>query len=175
MGSQVMEIVVWVLSIIIVSVFLGMMFQVLRGVFDGYMDRWEEKYLVNKKAEYLDDDYLEPNDDLKRAAERYQDVIDKTYDAARPYYGDLDEDDPLPGEEEIDDEDDPFNDPDVQAFLEHVDEPGPWDEQYDKSYTVGGLSADKDRDFMKFQNKMDERDKQLGGDSDNNVDDEKEE
>ena len=132
MGSQVMEIVVWVLSIIIVSAFLGMMFQVLRGVFDGYMDRWEENYLVNKKAEYL-------------------------------------------GEEEIDDEDDPFNDPDVQAFLEHVDEPGPWDEQYDKSYTVGGLSADKDRDFMKFQNKMDERDKQLGGDSDNNVDDEKEE
>ena len=99
---------------------------------DGYMDRWEENYLVNKKAEYL-------------------------------------------GEEEIDDEDDPFNDPDVQAFLEHVDEPGPWDEQYDKSYTVGGLSADKDKDFMKFQNKMDERDKQLGGDSDNNVDDEKEE
>ena len=132
MGSQVMEIVVWVLSIIIVSAFLGMMFQVLRGVFDGYMDRWEENYLVNKKAEYL-------------------------------------------GEEEIDDEDDPFNDPDVQAFLEAQDEPGPWDEQYDKSYTVGGLSADKDRDFMKFQNKMNERDKQLGGDSDNNVDDEKEE
>jgi hypothetical protein len=144
MGSQVMEIVVWVLSIIIVSAFLGMMFQVLRGVFDGYMDRWEEKYLVNKKAEYLEENILSVND-------------------------------PFPGEEEIDDEDDPFNDPDVQAFLEAQDEPGPWDEQYDKSYTVGGLSADKDRDFMKFQNKMDERDKQLGGDSDNNVDDEKEE
>ena len=144
MGSQVMEIVVWVLSIIIVSAFLGMMFQVLRGVFDGYMDRWEEKYLVNKKAEYLEENILSVND-------------------------------PLPGEEEIDDEDDPFDDPDVQAFLEAQDEPGPWDEQYDKSYTVGGLTADKDRDFMKFQNKMDERDKQLGGDSDNNVDDEKEE
>jgi len=144
MGSQVMEIVVWVLSIIIVSAFLGMMFQVLRGVFDGYMDRWEEKYLVNKKAEYLEENILSVND-------------------------------PFPGEEEIDDEDDPFNDPDVQAFLEAQDEPGPWDEQYDKSYTVGGLSADKDRDFMKFQNKMNERDKQLGGDSDNNVDDEKEE
>jgi len=144
MGSQVMEIVVWVLSIIIVSAFLGMMFQVLRGVFDGYMDRWEEKYLVNKKAEYLEENILSVND-------------------------------PFPGEEEIDDEDDPFNDPDVQAFLEAQDEPGPWDEQYDKSYTVGGLTADKDRDFMKFQNKMNERDKQLGGDSDNNVDDEKEE
>ena len=114
------------------------------------------------EEDFNDDDFPEPNDDLKRAAERYHDVIDKTYDAARPYYGDLDEDDP-------------FDDPDVQAFLEAQDEPGPWDEQYDKSYTVGGLSADKDRDFIKFQNKMNERDKQLGGDSDNNVDDEKEE
>jgi hypothetical protein len=150
MGSQVMEIVVWVFSIVIVSTFLGMIFQVLRGVFDGYTDRWEENYLVNKKAEYLEENILSVND-------------------------------PLPGEDEmddegeIDDEDDWVNDPDVQAFLEWVDEPGDWDEQYDKSYTVGGLSADKDRDFMKFQNKMDEQDKQLRGDSDNNVDDEKEE
>ena len=122
---------------------LGTMFQVLRGMFDGYMDRWEENYLENKKAEYLEENILSVND-------------------------------PLPGEEEIDDEDDPFNDPDVQAFLEMQDEPGPWDEQYDKSYTVGGLSADKDRSFMEFQYKMDERDKQLGGNSDN-IDDEKEE
>ena len=127
-----------------------MIFQVLRGVFDGYTDRWEENYLVNKKAEYLEENILSVND-------------------------------PLPGEDEmddegeIDDEDDWVNDPDVQAFLEWADEPGDWDEQYDKSYTVGGLSADKDRDFMKFQNKMDEQDKQLRGDSDNNVDDEKEE
>ena len=78
----------------------------------------------------------------------------------------------LPGE---DDEDDPFDDPDVLDFLERADEQGPWSEEDDKIYTVGGLSADKDRDFMKFQNKMDERDKQLGGDPDNNVDDEKEE
>ena len=150
MGSQVMEVVVWVFSIVIVSTFLGMIFQVLRGAFDGYMDRWEKNYLVNKKAEYLEENILSVND-------------------------------PLPGEDEmddegeIDDEDDWVNDPDVQAFLEHVDEPGDWDEQYDKSYTVGGLTADKDRDFMKFQDKMNKRDKQLGGDSDNNVDDEKEE
>ena len=132
MGSQVMEIVVWLLALGVVSILLGTMFQVLRGIFDGYMDRWEEKYLVNKKAEYL-------------------------------------------GDEEIDDEDDWVNDPDVQAFLEMQDEPGPWSEEDDKSYTVGGLTADKDRSFMKFQNKMDERDKQLGGNSDNNNDDEKEE
>ena len=65
MGSQVMEIIVWVLSIVIVSTFLGMVFQVLRGMFDGYMDRWEEKYLVNKKAEYLEDEnILSVNDPL---------------------------------------------------------------------------------------------------------------
>ena len=132
MGSQVMEIVVWLLALGVVSILLGTMFQVLRGIFDGYMDRWEEKYLVNKKAEYL-------------------------------------------GDEEIDDEDDWVNDPDVQAFLEMQDEPGPWSEEDDKSYTVGGLTADKDRSFMKFQNKMDERDKELGGDSDQNNDDEEEE
>ena len=51
MGSQVMEVVVWVFSIVIVSTFLGMIFQVLRGAFDGYMDRWQENYLGNKKFE----------------------------------------------------------------------------------------------------------------------------
>jgi len=144
MGSQVMEIVLWLWSLAIVSVFLGLVFNILRGMFDGYMDKWEEKYLVNKKAEYLEENILSVND-------------------------------PLSGEEEIDDEDDPFDDPDVLDFLERADEQGPWDEQYDKSYTVGGLSADKDRSFIEFQNKMDERDKQLGGNSDNNNDDEKEE
>ena len=119
MGSQVMEIAVWVFSIVIVSAFLGMIFQVLRGIFDGYMDRWEEMYLENKKAEYL-------------------------------------------GDEEIDDEDDPFNDPDVQAFLEHADEQGPWSEEDDKIYTVGGLTADKDQGFKKFINKIE------GSNSDNN-------
>ena len=140
MGSQVVEIVVWLLALGVISILLGTMFQVLRGMYDGYMDRWEEKYLANKKAEYLEENILSVND-------------------------------PLPGEEPVEWEDDP----DVQAFLEMQDEPGPWDEQYDKSYTVGGLTADKDRDFMKFQSKMDERDKQLGGNSDNNNDDEKEE
>ena len=136
MGFKIMEIIIWVLSIVIVSTFLGMVFQVLRGMFDGYMDRWEEKYLVNKKAEYLEDEnILSVND---------------------PLPDEYDEDD----EGEIDDEDDPFNDPDVLDFLERADEQGPWDEQYDKSYTVGGLSADKDKSFMEFQKKMDERDKE---------------
>jgi len=63
--------------------------------------------------------------------------------------------DPLPGEENDKWEDDP----DVMAFLEMQDEPGPWSEEDDKIYTVGGLTADKDRDFMKFQDKMNENDK----------------
>ena len=132
MGSQVMEIVLWLWSLAIVSVFLGLVFNILRGMFDGFMDKWEEKYLVNKKAEY--ENILSVND-------------------------------PLPGE---DDEDDPFDDPDVLDFLERADEQGPWDEQYDKSYTIGGLTADKDQGFKKFINKIE-------GSNSDNIDDDKEE
>jgi len=131
MGSQVMEVAVWLWSLAIVSVFLGLVFNVLRGLFDGYMDKWEEKYLVNEKAEYEDENILGVGD-------------------------------PLLGEEEIDDEDNPFDDPDVLDFLERADEQGPWDEQYDKSYTIGGLTADKDQGFKKFINKIE------GSNSDNN-------
>jgi len=50
-------------------------------------------------------------------------------------------------------------DPEVQEFLEQMDEPGPWSEEDDKIYTVGGLTNDKDGDFMKFQKKQDKRSK----------------
>ena len=50
-------------------------------------------------------------------------------------------------------------DPEVQEFLERMDEPGPWSEEDDKIHTVGGLTNDKDGDFMKFQKKQDERSK----------------
>lgn len=53
-------------------------------------------------------------------------------------------------------------DPEMQEFLEWVDKPGPWPEEYDKSYTVGGLSGDKDGDFMKFQNKIKKREERNG-------------
>ena len=49
------------------------------------------------------------------------------------------------------------NDPEVQEFLELADQQGPWTEEHDKIYTVGGLSADKDGDFMKFQKKIQKR------------------
>ena len=103
MGSQVMEIVLWLWSLAIVSVFLSLLFNILRGMFDGYMDRWGEKYLTN--------------------------------------------DNPV-------DENDWANDPDVLDFLERADEQGPWSEEDDKIYTVGGLTADKDQDFKKFINKI---------------------
>jgi len=46
------------------------------------------------------------------------------------------------------------DDPDVIDFLEQTDKPGPWDEEDDKPFTVGGLSNDKKGDFMKFQKKQ---------------------
>ena len=55
-------------------------------------------------------------------------------------------------------ENDWVNDPDIQAFLEQADKQGPWSEEDDKTYTIGGLTADKDNDFMKFQNKINKKD-----------------
>ncbi len=46
------------------------------------------------------------------------------------------------------------DDPDVQEFLEQADKQGPWPKEHDKSFTIGGLSADKDKDFIKFQKKQ---------------------
>ena len=62
----------------------------------------------------------------------------------------------------IPEEDDWTKDPEMQEFLEWMDQPGPWSEEHDKIHTVGGLSADKDGDFMKFQNKMKKRDDKKG-------------
>jgi len=46
------------------------------------------------------------------------------------------------------------DDPNVIDFLEQTDKQGPWDKKHDKSSTVGGLSNDKKRDFIKFQKKQ---------------------
>jgi len=45
------------------------------------------------------------------------------------------------------------DDPDVIDFLEQTDKQGPWDEEDDKLFTVGGLTNDKKGDFIKFQKK----------------------
>ena len=63
MGSQVVEIVVWALSLGVVGILLGTMFQVLRGMYDGFMDRWEENYLVNKKSEYLGEEDIDDEEE----------------------------------------------------------------------------------------------------------------
>ena len=41
-------------------------------------------------------------------------------------------------------------DKDVLDFLEHADKQGPFDEEDDKIYTIGGLTADKDEGFKKW-------------------------
>ena len=50
-------------------------------------------------------------------------------------------------------------DPEVEEFLEWADKPGSWPEEYDKIHTVGGLSNDKEGSFMKFQNKIKNKEK----------------
>ena len=177
MGSQMMEVAVWVFSIVIVSTFLGIIFQVLRGVFDGYMDRWEKNYLVNKKAKY--ENILSVNDPLpgEEEIDDEDDWVNEKFEGGGEnkvglqggdYYQPVKE---KPNREQFrpPHPSDAVDDKDVQDFLEWVDEPGPQSEEDDKIYTVGGLTADKDQGFKKFINKIE------GGDSDNNVDDEKEE
>ena len=75
---------------------------------------------------------------------------------------------PLPGEEH-ETEEDWAKDEDVQEFLERADKPGPWPEEDDRIYTVGGLTADKDRDFIKFQKKMREQEDLYGPNKSNGV------
>ena len=83
MGSQVMEIVLWLWSLAIVSVFLSLVFNILRGMFDGYMDRWGEKYLTNDNPVDENDWANDPDvlDFLERADEQgsWSDEDDKIY------------------------------------------------------------------------------------------------
>ena len=124
-----------------------------------------------------DDDYPEPNDNLKRAAQRYaEDVLDEgTLRPENPNISAMDvsidkenaaawgelADELAKGiaEDEIEDEDNAWiNDPDVQDFLADIDKPGPWSEEDDKIHTVGGLTNDKEGSFMEFQQKQEEYD-----------------
>ena len=124
-----------------------------------------------------DDDYPEPNDNLKRAAQRYaEDVLDEgTLRPENPNISAMDvsidkenaaawgelADELAKGitEDEIEDEDNAWiDDPDVQDFLADIDKPGPWSEEDDKIHTVGGLTNDKEGSFMEFQQKQEEYD-----------------
>ena len=48
-------------------------------------------------------------------------------------------------------------DPDVQDFLEHADKKGPWDEEWDRTNTVGGMTNTKESGFKKFQKKINKK------------------
>ena len=49
------------------------------------------------------------------------------------------------------------DDPDVIDFLEQTDKPGSWDKKHDKPFIVGGLTNDKEGDFIKFQKKQNKK------------------
>ena len=51
-------------------------------------------------------------------------------------------------------EDDYMRSDEVKEFLEFVDKSGPWPEEDDKIFTIGGLSNDKEGSFMKYQKKI---------------------
>jgi hypothetical protein len=139
------------------------------------------------EEDFNDDDFPEPNEALSRAAERYYDdnyddsgwtdgsTADQYAEPKPPADISIDKenaerwaqvaDELAKGavEDDLDDfrdlpwsnEDD---DSEIQDFLEEMDKPGPWPEEYDKIHTVGGLSNDEESGFMDFQKKMDERD-----------------
>ena len=66
------------------------------------------------------------------------------------------EDEDLPRDYELEYDEDPFKDPELQEFLEAEDNSTVWDEE--ESNLVAGMTNDKDGSFMEFQKKMDEND-----------------
>ena len=130
-----------------------------------------------------EDEYPEPNDDLKKAAERYknfeyaEDILDRPAEKTVPHDISVDKEnaeawgqvaDELARHVELEEWDATLNDglndlpweqdEEVQDFLERADEPGPWSEEDDKIHTVGGLTNDKESGFMDFQKQQDDND-----------------
>ena len=46
---------------------------------------------------------------------------------------------------------------DVQEFLEEADRKGPWDKEWDRTNTVGGMTNTKESGFKEFQKKIDKK------------------
>tara|TARA_B100000963_G_scaffold291840_2_gene261957 strand:- start:3270 stop:4907 length:1638 start_codon:yes stop_codon:yes gene_type:complete len=125
-------------------------------------DDMDEDVQEDHKDEYYDDDYGQ------EATWRFDDeMADKPAEPTVPFDISVNKEDAqgwydiadqlAKGTAEMEEED-PFEDPEVQDFLERADEPGPWSEEDDKIHTVGGLTNDKESGFMDFQDKMDEND-----------------
>ena len=50
-----------------------------------------------------------------------------------------------------------LKDPDVEEFLEDADRKGPWDKEWDRTNTVGGMTNTKESGFKEFQKKIDKK------------------
>ena len=143
-----------------------------RSVWDGVDeevdDLLDDDYVDNRGSVYYDEEYDE-------ATWRAEGIADEPAEKKPPFDVSVNKEDAqawydladqlAKDSAELEDEDFPRDyeleyeeDPEVQDFLERADEPGPWSEEDDKIYTVGGLSNDKESGFMDFQDKMDEND-----------------
>lgn len=147
---------------------------------DDFEDEDEDDYYDNRGSVYYDEDYDESDwkggvvDEVAGKKPPFDVSIDK--EAAQGWYDIADEiaknSKDLPDEargfappEHLDEADSIDRmmgfDPEVQAFLDAQDEPGPWSEEDDKIHTVGGLTNDKGSGFMDFQKKQDENDEKF--------------
>ena len=140
--------------------------------YDAYVDRqepeeeeWDEEHaldqVLNNMVEDLDeDDFLDSTP--SRSTKPTMDISINHEDAEK--WNQL-ADELAKGTVEMQEDEENENawldDPDVQAFLENEDKPGPWPEEYDKSHLVAGMTNDKEGSFMDFQNKMDAMDSEL--------------
>ena len=128
---------------------------------DDYGDEDEDDYYDNRGSVYYDDDYDDSgwtlNSTADQAAEKETPFdISSDKSAAQGWYDLADQ---IAKDTVEQEEEDPFQDPEIQAFLEAEDESKVWDEE--ESNLVAGMTNDKDGSFMEFQKKMDEYDAEL--------------
>ena len=142
------------------------------GHYDAYVDRqepeeeeWDEEHaldqVLNNMVEDLDeDDFLDSTP--SRSTKPTMDISINHEDAEK--WNQL-ADELAKGTVEMQEDEENENawldDPDVQAFLENEDKPGPWPEEYDKSHLVAGMTNDSEGSFMDFQNQMNATDAEL--------------
>ncbi len=126
---------------------------------DDLDDLLDDDYVDNRGSVYYDEEYDEGDwkdgivDEIPTKKPPFDVSVNK--EDAQAWYDLADQ---IAKDSAELEEEDPFEDPEVQDFLERADEPGPWSEEDDKIHTVGGLSNDKESGFMDFQDKMDDND-----------------
>ena len=126
---------------------------------DDLDDLLDDDYVDNRGSVYYDEEYDEGDwkdgivDEIPTKKPPFDVSVNK--EDAQAWYDLADQ---IAKDSAELEEEDSFEDPEVQDFLERADEPGPWSEEDDKIHTVGGLSNDKESGFMDFQDKMDDND-----------------